>query len=192
MAIAGDSAGAIKTAFVKLGVALAFLRPQSYIPHEVAVLMWNVMENKEFAVLLVEDDLNDIFLVKRAFKMARIPNPLQVVTDGLEAIYYLRGAGKYSDRSAYPIPRLIVMDIKMPRKTGFEVLEWVKQDPKLRRIPVVIVSSSDNPADINHAYELGANAYMVKPVDFRAVEHLFQTITSYWGLECAKPELELV
>jgi CheY-like chemotaxis protein len=149
------------------------------------------METKEFTVLLVEDDLNDIFLVKRAFKMERILNPLQVVTDGLEAIYYLRGAGKYSDRSAYPLPRLIVLDIRMPRKDGFEVLEWVKQDNKLRRIPVVIVSSSDNAADINRAYELGANAYMVKPVDFRAVEHLFQTITSYWGLECAKPELEL-
>jgi len=149
------------------------------------------METKEFSVLLVEDDLNDIFLVKRAFKMAHILNPLQVVTDGLEAIYYLRGAGKYSDRQAHPLPRLIVMDIKMPRKSGFEVLEWVKQDNKLRRIPVVIVSSSDNPGDINRAYELGANAYMVKPVDFRAVEHLFQTITSYWGLECAKPELEM-
>ncbi len=149
------------------------------------------MEKGQFTVLLVEDDLNDIFLVKRAFKMASIPNPLQVVTDGLEAIYYLRGQGKYANRTSYPLPRLIVMDIKMPRRNGFEVLEWVKHDNLLRRIPVVIVSSSDNPADINRAYELGANAYMVKPVDFRAVEHLFQSITSYWGLECAKPELEL-
>lgn len=150
----------------------------------------NSFGNKSFTVLLVEDDLNDIFLVKRAFKMARIQNPLQVVTDGQEAINYLQGADKYADRDTFPLPKLMVMDIKMPRKTGFEVLEWVKQNPVLRRVPVVIVSSSDNPTDINHAYELGANAYMVKPMDYRAVEHLFHSITHYWGLECAKPELE--
>jgi CheY-like chemotaxis protein len=146
--------------------------------------------NNQFTVLLVEDDLNDIFLVKRAFKKAHIPNPLQVATDGVEAIRYLQGDGKYVDRQLYPLPRLIVMDIKMPRKTGFEVLDWIKKDGILKRIPVIIVSSSDQPEDINHAYELGANAYMVKPVDFRAVETLFQSITHYWGLECAKPELE--
>jgi CheY-like chemotaxis protein len=151
------------------------------------------MRNEPFTVLLVEDDLNDIFLVKRAFKMAQIQNPLQVVTDGEEAVHYLRGEGKYADRAAYPLPKLIVMDIKMPRKSGFEVLGWVKGNtPPVRRIPVIIVSSSDAPSDINRAYELGANAYMVKPVDFRAVEHLFESITHYWGLECAKPELEAV
>ena len=149
------------------------------------------MDDTRFTVLLVEDDLNDVFLVKRAFKMAHLPEPLQVVTDGQEAINYLKAEGKYEDRQAYPLPKLIVMDIKMPRRTGFEVLEWVKKgDQPLRRIPIVIVSSSNNPADINRAYELGANAYMVKPVNFKAVEHLFQSITHYWGLECAKPELE--
>jgi CheY-like chemotaxis protein len=150
------------------------------------------MEIKRFTVLLVEDDLNDIFLVKRAFKMARVQNPLQVVTDGAEAISYLRGEGKYAERQTYPLPKLIVMDLKMPRKSGFEVLQFVKQDSRvLRRIPIVIVSSSEDPEDINRAYELGANAYMIKPVDFRAVEHLFEAITQYWGLECAKPELEV-
>jgi CheY-like chemotaxis protein len=149
------------------------------------------MDNHEFTVLLVEDDLNDIFLVKRAFKKAQIQNPLQVVTDGSEAVDYLRGAGRYGDRLAYPLPKLMVMDIKMPRKTGFEVLEWVKgQSHRLRRIPIIIVSSSERAADINRAYELGANAYMVKPMEYRAVEHLFESITHYWGLECAKPELE--
>jgi len=149
------------------------------------------METKQFSVLLVEDDLSDIFLVKRAFKLAQIPGALHVVTDGQEAINYLRGDGKYADRDGWPLPKLIVTDIKMPRKTGFEVLEWVKREgAPFRRIPIVIVSGSDNPADINRAYELGANAYMVKPVDYLAVEHLFRSITQYWGLECAKPELE--
>ena len=151
-----------------------------------------IMEAREFTVLLVEDDLNDIFLVKRAFKLARLGTPLQVVTDGEEAIHYLRGEGRYANREAHPLPRLIVMDIKMPRRSGFEVLEWIKREGPLRRIPVVIVSSSSHPPDINRAYELGANAYMVKPMNFRAVEHLFESITHYWGHECAKPELEAV
>ena len=149
------------------------------------------MGTQGFSVLLVEDDLNDIFLVKRAFKLARVKNPLQVVTDGQEAVSYLKGEGKYADREQFPLPKLMVMDIKMPRRSGFEVLEWIKGNPgPLKRIPIVIVSSSEDPADINRAYELGANAYMVKPVDYRAVEHLFEAITQYWGLECAKPELE--
>ena len=97
------------------------------------------METKDYTVLLVEDDLNDIFLVKRAFKLARLESPLQVVTDGEEAIRYLRGEGRYADRDAYPLPKLVVMDIKMPRLTGFEVFEQVKQDGPLRRIPIVIV-----------------------------------------------------
>jgi CheY-like chemotaxis protein len=141
-------------------------------------------------VLLVEDDLDDIFMVQRAFKKAHIPNPLQIVTDGEQATAYLHGEGKYADRQLHPLPHLIVMDIKMPRRNGFEMLEWIKNDSHLRRIPVVIVSSSDEPSDINRAYELGANAYMVKPMDFRAVETLFQSITRYWGVECAKPSLE--
>jgi CheY-like chemotaxis protein len=150
------------------------------------------MEKDQYTILLVEDDLNDIFLVKRAFKMARIENPLQVVTDGQEALSYLSGEGKYANRETHPLPKLIVMDIKMPRLTGFQVLEWVKgHNTPLRRIPIVVVSSSDNPTDINRAYELGANAYMVKPMEFRAVEHLFESITHYWGLECAKPAVEL-
>src|SRR5580700_10308531 len=112
-------------------------------------------DHKQITVLLVEDDLNDIFLVKRAFKKANLANPLQVVTDGAEAVQYLIGEGRYSDREAHPIPHLIVMDLKMPRKTGLEVLEWLKKDGDLKRIPVVIVSSSDLHSDINRAYELG-------------------------------------
>ena len=150
------------------------------------------METRDFTVLLVEDDLNDIFLVKRAFKMAQLENPLQVVTDGEEATHYLSGQGKYADRETHPLPKLVVMDIKMPRMTGFDVLEWIKSDGSLRRIPVIIVSSSNRPEDIDRAYELGANAYMVKPVSYQAVERLFESITHYWGLECAKPGLEAV
>src|SRR6266403_605706 len=100
------------------------------------------MDAKPFTVLLAEDDLNDIFVVKRAFKMALLKNPLQVVTDGEEALSYLRGEGKYASREVYPMPRLVVMDLRMPRKSGFEVLEAVRRDRRLRRIPIVIVSAS--------------------------------------------------
>src|SRR5258706_5770264 len=107
------------------------------------ILLTVIMHNDTlFTVLLVEDDLNDIFLVKRAFKMAHLRNPLQVVTDGQDAIHYLKGETKYSDRNAFPLPKLIVMDIKMPRRSGFEVLDWVKgRKGVLRRIPIIIVSS---------------------------------------------------
>src|ERR1700749_1940284 len=100
-------------------------------------------DRSEITVLLVEDDLNDIFLVKRAFKKVNLNNPLQIVTDGVEAVQYLIGEGKYADRKTYPLPDLIVMDLKMPRKTGLEVLEWMKKDNSLKRIPAIIVSASD-------------------------------------------------
>jgi CheY-like chemotaxis protein len=146
------------------------------------------MPTNGLTILLVEDDLHDIFFIKRAFQKARLAAPLQVVTDGEEAIRYLRGEGKFEDRKNFPLPNLIVTDIKMPRRSGFEVLEWVKSEGGLlKRIPVVVVSSSERPADINRAYELGANAYMIKPVGFQVVEQLFENITSYWGRHCARP-----
>src|SRR5262245_5728170 len=117
---------------------------------------------RSFTVLLVEDDLNDIFLVKRAFKLARVRNPLQVVTDGAEAVLYLKGDGKYGDRETYPLPKLIVMDIKMPRCAGFAVLGSAKRDTgMLTRSSIADVSSAGDHAEINRAYEVGANAHMV-------------------------------
>jgi len=79
----------------------------------------------------------------------------------------------------------------MPRLNGFQVLEWLRAHPERQSLSVAIMTSSDEDPDISRAYELGANAYMVKPMNFRAVEHLFNAITQYWGLECAKPELEV-
>ena len=133
-----------------------------------------------FNVLLVEDDLNDIFLVKRAFKIAQIPTPLQVATDGLEAIAYLKGEGKYADRQMHPLPQLIVMDIKMPRKSGFEVLEWVRAHERLRCLPIIVFSSSPFQEDIDRAYYLGANAYMVKPVESKELQKVVQGVSEYW------------
>jgi CheY-like chemotaxis protein len=146
------------------------------------------MDNRNFTVLLVEDDLNDIFLVKRAFKIARVQNPLQVVTDGQEATLYLKGEGRYQDRQNHPLPKLIVMDIKMPRRTGFEVLEWLKEHPQYRVIPTIVLTSSKLNEDVVKAYGLGANSYMVKPSSLDGLTELVDLAFRFWTM-CEIPPL---
>src|SRR5437016_684237 len=120
----------------------------------------------EGVILLAEDEEEDVVLLKLGFAKARFLNPVQVVPDGAEAIAYLQGAGKYSNRSDFPLPNLLLLDLKMPRKNGFEVLEWLRQQPQLSALPVVVLTSSDDMRDVNRAYQLGANTFLVKPVDF--------------------------
>ncbi len=124
-------------------------------------------------VLLAEDEANDVFLMQRAVRKMDAPVSLQIATDGEEAIHYLSGQNKYSDRNLYPLPNLILLDIKMPRKNGFDVLGWLKQDATLTHIPVVMVSSSKVKSDIDRSHELGASAYLVKPVNFDELKYLF-------------------
>ena len=131
-------------------------------------------------VLLADDDENDLILVNRAFQRAKTRVAIYQVSDGEEAIQYLKGEGIYADRTRYPLPDLMLMDIKMPRKSGFDVLSWLRAQPGLRRLPVVIFSSSRQPEDINRAYELGANTYLVKLVDFSALVELIQRLNDYW------------
>ena len=134
-----------------------------------------------FPILLVEDDPNDVWLVKHAFQSANISNPLRIVNDGQEAIDYLKGNGAYSDRSAFPLPKLVLLDLKMPRLNGFDVIGWMRRHYPWKLTPIIILSSSALPQDVNRAYELGANAYMVKPADYRALERLFRTIADFWN-----------
>src|ERR1043166_4419196 len=111
-------------------------------------------------ILLVEDREEDVILLRRAFTKANFLNPIQVVSDGDEAIAYLQGAGKYADRSEYPLPKLVLLDLKMPRKDGFEVLQWIRQQPGLSAIRVVVLTASDTVRDVNRAYQLGANSFL--------------------------------
>lgn len=134
-----------------------------------------------FPILLVEDDPNDVWLVKHAFLNAGIINPLRIVNDGQEAVDYLKGSGPFSDRSAFPMPKLVLLDLKMPRLNGFDVIEWMRGHQPWKLTPIIILSSSALPQDVNRAYELGANAYMVKPADYRALERLFRTIADFWN-----------
>ena len=131
-------------------------------------------------ILLAEDDPDHILLITHAFKQAGLVNPLQVVRSGEEAIAYLSGTGKFSNRAEYPLPGLFLLDIKMPRKNGFEVLEWLRQQQGFSSIRVVVLTSSDEIRDVNRAYALGANSFLTKPLDFRDFVQLSNAIKGYW------------
>jgi len=119
--------------------------------------------NNPPVILLAEDDDNDVFFMRRALQKAQVKFPLQVVTNGQEAVDYLSGEGKYNDRGAYPLPSIILLDLKMPFLDGFEVLIWIGRQPELKKIPVAVLTSSAEDRDRRRAAELGAKAYFVKP-----------------------------
>src|SRR2546423_993498 len=133
-----------------------------------------------FPLLLAEDDENDVFFLQRAFQQAKIQNPILVVRDGQETIAYLSGEGKFSDRRQFPLPYLLLLDLKMPRKTGLDVLEWLHEQPELRCIPVIVLSSSAQRDDIERAYELGANGFVVKPASLEKRLELAKLIAAFW------------
>ena len=119
--------------------------------------------SKSGHILVAEDDPTDAYFFQRAFSCAGIPVALHFVRDGQEALDYLQGQGQFADRTSYPLPQLVLLDLKMPRLDGFDVLKWVRKQPGLNGLQIVIFSSSDEPGDINRAYGLGANWYLVKP-----------------------------
>jgi CheY-like chemotaxis protein len=114
-------------------------------------------------VLLVDDNEDDTYIFQRAWKTAGINNPLAIVSDGDQAIAYLRGTEPYNDRRQYGFPLIVLLDLNMPRKNGFEFLQWLRQQPALRSMTVDVLTSSMRPQDVQHALELGANSYFVKP-----------------------------
>lgn len=136
--------------------------------------------NPNATILLVEDDPNDIFLMKRALKHAEIPNPLKVVEDGQQAIDYLAGTGPFTNRSEFPIPNLIFLDLKLPYKNGFEVLEWVRKQPSLDSTLVVVLTSSAEERDIKETYRLGARSFLVKPPNQAMLSDLMLSLKDYW------------
>ena len=142
------------------------------------------------AILLVEDDANDVLLIRRAFAKAAITNPVHNVEDGDAAVAYLAGEGSYADRDDHPLPAVVLLDLKLPRRSGLEVLEWVRRDPGLRRLPIVVLTSSRESSDVNRAYDLGANSYLVKPVAFDALTDLVRILQGYWVAWNEKPEID--
>jgi CheY-like chemotaxis protein len=133
-----------------------------------------------YPILIAEDDPNDAYLLQHVFQAASFESSLHFVSDGQEAIEYLRGTGKFANRLAYPLPGLVLLDLKMPRQTGFEVIEWMRGESKWKLLPIVVLSASSIAEDVNQAYALGANAYMVKPAEFAALKRLIATIAEFW------------
>jgi CheY-like chemotaxis protein len=131
-------------------------------------------------VLVADDDANDISLLKRAFLRAGLDVSINVVRDGEEVIQYLHGDEPYADRAEFPLPRLLLLDLKMPRTDGFEVLEWLRKQSDLRRLLVVVMTSSDEPEDVDRAYDLGANSFLRKPDDFTNLIKISQQLHDYW------------
>jgi CheY-like chemotaxis protein len=135
-------------------------------------------------ILLAEDNADDVFLLQQAIKKAGVPAHLNTAADGLEAIAYLKGEGIYADRDVHPFPDVLLLDLNMPRMNGFEVLESVRQDPVCSRLMVYILSASSRDADIQRAYDLRANSYIIKPsrldelIGFVSALHQWHRFTS--------------
>ncbi|HKS38653.1 MAG TPA: response regulator [Verrucomicrobiae bacterium] len=147
------------------------------------------MSNRDRGILIIDDDPNDTLLLQRAFQRTRLACPLHFARDGEEAVAYLSGQGEYSDRDQYPLPALVLLDLKMPRKSGLEVLEWIRQQPALKRLIVVMLTSSNQSGDVNRAYELGANSYLVKPAGFDTLMELVKGLDRYWFILNEAPEI---
>jgi len=140
-------------------------------------------------ILVADDDENDRFFVRREFAKLAPPPELKFVPDGEKALAYLKGEGEFSDRINCPAPSVIFLDLKMPRLNGFEVLEWIRRHEPIRRIPVVVLSSSSAQEDIDKAYGLGANAYLVKPADVVEFQKLFRTTGEFFLDHAETPSL---
>ena len=130
--------------------------------------------------LLVEDNPDHVLLLQRAFKRAKILNPLQVVRSGEEAIEYLAGKGKYSNRAEFPPPALVLLDLKMPGIDGFDLLRWIRHEQGMAGLRVVVLTTSDDARDVDRAYKLGANSFLVKPTDFDRFVEISQALNGYW------------
>jgi CheY-like chemotaxis protein len=130
-------------------------------------------------ILQVEDDPNDVFLLQRAIKKAGVENPLQIASDGQEAIDYLQGAGKFADRATFLFPSLVLLDLKLPRVMGLEVLRIIRQQHG-NALPVLILSGSGEESDIAAAYRLGANGFLTKPAQNDKLEEIVRAIKDFW------------
>ena len=141
-------------------------------------------------VLLVDDSTNDALLMRTVFERAGFLQPLRFARDGEEAIAYLRGDGAYRDRAQFPLPTIVLLDLNMPRKNGFEVLEWIREQAALKRLRVYILSASSRTEDIQRAYDVGANSYLVKPGNLDGLLHMAKTLFAWLQMSHFAPVVE--
>jgi CheY-like chemotaxis protein len=141
-------------------------------------------------ILLVEDDAADAYFLEKAFERILANCAVNRVSDGEEAKAYLQGTGKYADRKTFSLPSVILLDLRMPRMNGFEFLAWLRSEPDMKIIPTVVYSSSENPADIKRAYEMGANSFLHKRISMNAVQETMRSFARYWLEDCGRPPVE--
>jgi CheY-like chemotaxis protein len=139
----------------------------------------NESHNVRPVILLVDDNPHDVVLIRLAFRKVGIIDTIQLVKDGGEAIRYVQGEGLYADRIHYPPPTLLLLDLKMPGANGFEVLKWIRAQEHLDSLVVVVMSGSRDDADIQRAYELGANSYLIKPTKFEDLVRMMESLKDY-------------
>ncbi len=137
-------------------------------------------KGKPIIILMADDDPDDRMLTKEACEEARLANPLHFVEDGEQLMDYLHRRGEYAELSQYPLPGLILLDLNMPKKDGREALAEIKADPELRRIPIVVLTTSKSEEDILRTYDLGVNSFIVKPVTFESLVEVVKTLARYW------------
>ncbi len=151
----------------------------------------NSIDIEEKPILVVEDNAADVALIHRAFERVRLVNPLQVVTHGDAAVDYLAGKGMYADRGRFPLPILILLDLKLPRRSGIEVLQWLRAQSGLQHIPVAILTQSQQDQDVNAAYDIGVHSYLVKPVHIDGLLQLLKSTRLHWALLDTPPATDL-
>jgi len=136
--------------------------------------------SKKLVILAAEDDPNDLELLRHVVAETGVEVNFQSADDGEQLVNYLRGEGQFADRDAHPVPDIVVLDLKMPRMNGFEVLQWLRQEPGLTRIPAVVLSGSGLESDIEEAYRLGANTYFTKPGQLAELRKIIGSLIDYW------------
>ncbi len=139
-------------------------------------------------VLLVKDRSDDVLLTQLILKKANLTRPMQVVSNGEDAVAYLDGSGEYADRRAFALPSLIFLDLKLPGISGFEVLTWIRQQPRFDRIQIVVLTGSRHTIDVYRAYELGANSFVAKPVDLQGLAEVIKNLNLGWLHPHTRPQ----
>jgi CheY-like chemotaxis protein len=142
-------------------------------------------------ILLVEDSEDNVFLVRHAMQKAGVTPPLEVTTSGEQAIEYLAGDNRYSDWHQFPLPSIVLLDLKMPGMSGFDVLKWIRQQPGLNALGVAMLTSSDMPSEIKMAHDLGANIFITKPVELERLIQIMKTLNEHWLKQAQVPAVIL-
>jgi CheY-like chemotaxis protein len=148
------------------------------------------MKLDKMVLLIIDDDPSDLLLIEKAFRQNGVTDKILLVDSGDKALAYLKGEGKYAERSFFPYPSLVITDLKMPGKDGFSILEQVKGNAQWRTTPVVVLSGSDDPDDIKRSYAMGASCYIKKPSVFAELRRVFKLFYDFWK-ECHFPEVDV-